>query len=302
MACAGIRLSSKFAHVSSTYPFDELAAAAAGSDTIAEAVRKLGREPSPRRNEYVMRLMRRSGIGTEHFRNGAQLYTREMLEAAAVQSNSVAEVVRRLGAKEVGGTQAYIGRRLRKYEIDISHFVSPRQQARRTIDAVSPAEFAAAVGQARSIAQVARILGVADNTAFRRGYRHQVVEQELDVSHVLGQAHARGTQGNRRRPPAEILTADPAARGRVKTRLLRSAMIEIGVPYRCAICGTGPDWQGIRITLEIDHISGDITDNRPENLRFLCPNCHATTPGYCRKRTAKADVQTGSLSPALGSP
>lgn len=257
--------------MSTTYPFDEPAAAAASSNTIAEAVRKLGREPSPRRNEYVTRLMRRHGIDT------------------------------RLGAREVGGTQAYIGRRLRKYEIDISHFAS-RRQSGRAIDGVCPAEFAVAVGQARSIAEVARILGVADNAAFRQLYRHQVMEQGLDVAHVLGQAHARGARGNRRRSPAEILIADLAARGRVKTRLLRSAMIEIGIHYGCAICGTGPDWCGHRITLEIDHISGDITDNRPQNLRFLCPNCHATTPGYCRKRTAKQDAPTGSLSPALGSP
>jgi hypothetical protein len=249
-----------------------------------------------------MRLMRRHGIDTRHFRSSAQLYTREMLEEAAARSASIAEVVRRLGAKEVGGTQAYIGRRLRKYEIDISHFTSPRRQSGRTIDEVSPAEFAVAVGRARSIAEVARILGVADNAAFRQHYRHRVMEQGLDVSHVLGQAHARGTRGNRRRPPAEILIAEPAARGRVKTRLLRSAMIEIGIHYGCAICGTGPDWQGHRITLEIDHISGDNTDNRPQNLRFLCPNCHATTPGYCRKRTATQDAPTGSLSPALGSP
>lgn len=38
------------------------------------------------------------------------------------------------------------------------------------------------------------------------------------------------------------------------------------------------------MTLEVDHISGDFTDNRPQNLRFLCPNCHATTPTYCRKK------------------
>ncbi len=32
--------------------------------------------------------------------------------------------------------------------------------------------------------------------------------------------------------------------------------------------------------LELDHVNGDPTDNRLENLRILCPNCHALTDNY----------------------
>jgi Zn finger protein HypA/HybF involved in hydrogenase expression len=51
------------------------------------------------------------------------------------------------------------------------------------------------------------------------------------------------------------------------------------VEYKCNECGI-TDWNGKDIILEIDHINGDNTDNRIENLRYLCPNCHSQTSTY----------------------
>lgn len=50
---------------------------------------------------------------------------------------------------------------------------------------------------------------------------------------------------------------------------------------RCSLCG----WDKInpitnRVPLEIDHINGDPEDNREENLRVICPNCHSLSPNY----------------------
>lgn len=51
---------------------------------------------------------------------------------------------------------------------------------------------------------------------------------------------------------------------------------------RCEICGIS-EWQNKKISLHLDHINGNNSDHRLENLRILCPNCHSQTPTYSVK-------------------
>ena len=50
----------------------------------------------------------------------------------------------------------------------------------------------------------------------------------------------------------------------------------------CVECGNGESYNNKPLTLELDHINSNSTDNRLENLRWLCPNCHSQTPTYRR--------------------
>ena len=45
------------------------------------------------------------------------------------------------------------------------------------------------------------------------------------------------------------------------------------IPYHCKICSHPPLWNKKALTLVLDRLNNTITDNRLENLRFLCPNC-----------------------------
>ena len=53
-------------------------------------------------------------------------------------------------------------------------------------------------------------------------------------------------------------------------------------PYQCSICGLPAEWQGKPLVLTLDHINGINTDDRLENLRWVCPNCDRQLPTYSR--------------------
>ena len=83
----------------------------------------------------------------------------------------------------------------------------------------------------------------------------------------------------------------------IKERIFHDNLI----PYnKCIICGI-ENWMGKNISLELDHINGNHTDNRLENLRFLCPNCHSQTDTFRGRNTniGKIKVTDEELLAAL---
>jgi len=65
------------------------------------------------------------------------------------------------------------------------------------------------------------------------------------------------------------------SRTHLKARLLREGLKN----NRCEICGIST-WRGRPLSMQFHHINGDGSDNRLENIQFLCANCHSQTDTY----------------------
>ncbi|MFH8450357.1 HNH endonuclease [Streptomyces fungicidicus] len=206
---------------------------------------------------------------------GASAYTKERLEEAARGARTLSEALVRLGVEPKGWRRQYLSHRMRKLEVDVSHF--EREGAKWTRQILEPV-----VAASTSVNEVLRRLGLDPVGGHHANISRRIRAYGIDTSHFTPAARTERQRNNqRRRTAAEILVEDTSAHTRrVPGSRLKRAMRELGMEERCALCGREPTWLGEPLPLEVDHIDGNWRNNRIENLRTLCPNCHSTTDTY----------------------
>ena len=202
----------------------------------------------------------------------ARTYTREVLVEAARETSSAAEAVRRCGREPTPARARYLRRRMAEEGIDVSHWTSGR--VRHTEQRLREA-----VAVSASVNDVVRHLGISQVGGNHAHISRRIASLGIDTSHFT-RAPRRGATGG----PGEVLGLRRPEQGRVPGRRLRRALLAAGVAERCALCRTGPEWNGRPLRLEVDHLNGEWWDNRLANVRLLCPNCHAVTDTYRGRR------------------
>ena len=139
-------------------------------------------------------------------------------------------------------------------------------------------EYEVAVAKSFSIASVCRHLGLKPTGGNYRIVHRAIEEFDLDTSHFTGQGWNVGLKFKPKKVTDinEILKKKSFYQSyKLKNRLLKEGLKEA----RCECCGLS-EWRGKTIPLELHHVNGDNSDNRLENLKILCPNCHALTDNY----------------------
>lgn len=264
------------------YPDAAIAEAAVSSSSLREVALKLGATPATGALSHIRRRIDVAGIDISHFpgidRPEPDLpFTAGELRAAAAAATSMRGVARVLGVPDDSRSRGTLSRMLTAEHIDTSHF-----SYRRAV--IPEDELQALVQTSTSYADVMRGLGMDVNDTNHRRARRAVSRHHLDTSHFRRRSWGRSNRPTRLPTADRVLVVLPEQAGRTNRTRLHRALTELGVPYACVECGNPGEWRGRPITLQIDHVNGNWRDNRRENLRYLCPNCHALTETWCRQK------------------
>lgn len=163
------------------------------------------------------------------------------------------------------------------------HFMKKTRKKRSVIYSLSRTEFQNLVSSKHTVADILRHFGLHVGAGNYRTFQRRVEIDNIDTSHFY--VDRSGTYINHhavRSLESILVDGSSYSRSWLKLRLIKEGLLR----NSCYECGLIPEWNGKELALQLDHINGKSDDNRLENLRLLCPNCHSQTSNFSGKNAS----------------
>jgi hypothetical protein len=176
---------------------------------------------SEKLNRTVKAIRKRAAILNVKYERIKEIYHEDNMRCVVRNSKSIGEVLDKLNLRRAGGNYSVINNYIKKYNIDIEHFV----------------EYGFNLNECRIVRNLDEVL--VENSNY--------------------------------------------SRKNLKNRLFKEKLL---LPI-CCLCGQNENWNGMKISLVLDHINGVYNDNRIENLRIVCPNCNAGLETFAGRNKSK---------------
>ncbi len=152
----------------------------------------------------------------------------------------------------------------------------------------SDQQLKSAVESSQSYRNVIKLLGLRPTGGNYDQVKKYILQSKLSTKHFTGKVWNKGLKFPERNyiELKDILVSNSTYQSYKLKKRLFSVKLKEPKCEECSWAKLSPDG---RLPLELDHINGDRHDNRIENLRILCPNCHSLQATH-RGKNIKARV------------
>lgn len=258
------------------------------SDSFVEVTKNLGLDVTNNSiKKNIERKIKRFSISVDHFSSVKRVkdykvrYSdKERLKLLVNNCFSMKEILLELDLLPIDSNYKTLKRYLKKYEIDYSKF----EKINNISDNYNKDTLTEVVLISKTYKECLLKLNVRAAGGNYKSLKKYIDLYNIDTSHfssnVVRNDKLSKFNKSRKFELKEILIENSTySRTSLKKRLYDENILE----RKCCLCGQDENWNGMKISLILDHINGVHNDNRIENLRIVCPNCNAGLDTFAGK-------------------
>lgn len=152
---------------------------------------------------------------------------------------------------------------------------------------INKEDFKKIVLESETFTEILKKCGLENKGGNINTVKRRIFKEKINSSHIkTGRNHNKGRVFIKQRISLEeairkyFIKNSNIKRGTIKKLIARYKLLD----YKCQHCGLTNIWNNKNISLQLDHVNGINNDNRLENLRYLCPNCHSQTENFAGKK------------------